>query len=139
MEMFEAGRYYVGDLCYNKAIDWKSFIAESEKIDFSGGQITVDGTLMWFHTTAYGDGTFKDNSGREYMVDAGLIGVIRVSDDITEISGGQIIEFYRDFTPHYDNGNFFIHTVNIQTGDEDDYYDDYYNEDEDEDDYYNED
>jgi hypothetical protein len=78
-----AGKYYVGDLCY--------VMTDEEWEEFCG--ITIDGTKCLdgefqlsdgrkFATygTAYGDGTYQDEDGDSYSVDAGLIGCILVSD-----------------------------------------------------------
>jgi hypothetical protein len=117
---FKPGKYYVGDLCYALGDRWGEFcdltIKGNEVLD--GGFKFEDGTRFWTHGTMYGDGTYHDNKGREYWVDAGLIGVVS-ADDIDEpgkqIQGGQFIDFTEQFEPYYQDGVFFIGNVKIDT------------------------
>lgn len=80
-----AGAYIVGDPCYHVPdSQWDRVLDES---DFFDGQChatfkTYDGrvgTVIAFGT-AYGDGVYNDEAGRQYGVDAGLIGIIPVLD-----------------------------------------------------------
>lgn len=99
-----AGKYYVGDLCYVMHGEWSEFC----DITISGhtvleGEFTLkDGRRFAAYSTAHGDGTYFDAQGREYGVDAGLIGCILLSDiDISNqdnfIDAGQIVEFDQPF------------------------------------------
>ena len=123
---FAAGKYYVGDLCYVLSDRWDEFcsltIANREVL--SGGFVMKDGTRFWTHTTMYGDGSYHDGQGREYGVDAGLIGVVSM-DQIDEnpncLDGGQVIEFKAPFEPYYKDGLFFIGNVVIDTSGNNDY------------------
>jgi hypothetical protein len=100
--MMPAGRYYVGDLCYVMHPQWDEFC----NITISGHQCLdgefnlANGVRFASYGTAYGDGSYSDREGRNYSVDAGLIGCIRVEDinDPTPgLEGGQIIEFAEPF------------------------------------------
>lgn len=80
-----AGAYIVGDPCYHVPDDqWDRVLEES---NFFEGQCWAtfrthdgrDGIVVAF-STAYGDGMYTDGAGREYGVDAGLIGLISVMD-----------------------------------------------------------
>ena len=128
---FSPGKYYVGDLCYVLGDRWDEFceltIKGNECLD--GGFIMSDNTRFWTHGTAYGDGTYRDNFGREYGVDAGIIGVVsidQIDDDPSCIEGGQVIEFDREFEPYYADGMFFIGNIQIDTASND--YDNDYDE-----------
>lgn len=76
--MLEPGTYYVGDLCY---------VFNDEKLDKMCDCIQKEGKILFeledmvFYdmSTAYGDGTYKDNYGRSYPVDSGSIGCVHVS------------------------------------------------------------
>lgn len=118
-----AGRYYVGDLCYVMHPQWEEFcdktIAGSDIID---GEITLDnGVKVATFSTMYGDGCYTDQFGREYGVDAGLIGCIRVTDindPNPQIEGGNIIEFTSEFECFEDEGTIRFGDICIHTGDE---------------------
>jgi hypothetical protein len=93
--------YYVGDLCYVLHEVWEEVcdclfphITEGTRW---GTHTLSDGRVIRLHGTAYGDGTYLDNHGREYGVDAGLIGCIAVSDiadsERDSITSGAIYNF----------------------------------------------
>lgn len=99
-----AGKYYVGDLCYVMHKEWDEFcditIEGNQCLD---GEFNLkDGRRFATFGTKWGDGLYKDQFGKEYSVDAGLIGCIRIEDIDLEnednyTNGGQVIEFTRDF------------------------------------------
>lgn len=121
--MMPAGRYYVGDLCYVMHPQWDEFC----KITISGNQCLdgefnlANGVRFASYSTAYGDGCYNDREGRDYSVDAGLIGCIRV-EDINDpdagIDGGQIIEFAEPFETsggrHSENWDGVIRFGNVE-------------------------
>jgi hypothetical protein len=120
---FQAGKYYVGDLCYVLNDRWDEFcsLTISGRHVLDGTFALKDGTTFWTHCTMYGDGSYRDQQGRDYGVDAGLIGVISIEDMDREpfcVSGGQVIEFKHAFEPYYQNGTFYIGNVVIKTGDD---------------------
>lgn len=100
-----AGRYYVGDLCYVMNDDeWNQFCSITIKGNrcLDGEFEMPDGRKFATYGTKWGDGTYQDNHGNTYCVDAGLIGCIRVEDiqankypDIESL--GAIHEFATDF------------------------------------------
>jgi hypothetical protein len=118
--MMQAGKYYVGDLCYVMHDQWDEFCAKTcGGNDIINGEITLqNGVKVATHSTAYGDGCYTDQHGREYGVDAGLIGCIRI-DDINDsgafTSGGQVIDFKYDFETSYDNGIIIFGDIKIDT------------------------
>lgn len=132
-----AGNYWIGDLCYVMGDKWDRFC----DITISGHDVKygihdIDGTQVVFFGTKYGDGVYNDRSGKQYPVDAGLIGAIKV-DDITDpdasISNGHIHKFETPWVVDEHDGVIEFGDVIINTADEeeDDYEeDDYYDEDE---------
>ncbi len=111
---FPAGTYYIGDLCYCKAINWTSFCEQAEKNGV--GLADVDGMKLWWNYTAYGDGTYVDDSGCEYSVDAGLIGIVSFEDiKNDEYPEETITVFNTPFKVSYDNGTFRFGHIAIET------------------------
>lgn len=122
---FDAGTYYVGDLCYVLGDRWDEFLeltikTSNEGVEcIDGGFVMKDGTRFWTHGTMYGDGSYRDTQGRKYAVDAGLIGVVSIDQIDKEpswLGGGQVIKFDRGFEPYYNDGCFhFGYEVEIDT------------------------
>jgi hypothetical protein len=116
-------QYWVGDLCYVLA-QWEEFCSityPSDDKKVTGNIQLSDGTKLSFQGTARGDGTYHDQYGLEYPVDAGLIGVISV-DDITiplqaDNNGGHIHMFESLPTAIYNNGELIIGHIHIETND----------------------
>jgi hypothetical protein len=102
------GKYYVGDLCYVLGDTRWDEICELT-IDghkcLEGQFITKDGLMFVMYGTAYGDGSYYDEQGREYSVDSGTIGCVAIEDlsevelkKSNEIKGlGNIIDFPKEF------------------------------------------
>lgn len=85
--MFAPGAYYIGDLCY-VIPDHKKWVREfCNNID-GVSQISTGEPFAMF-STAYGDGNYRDNIGREYGVDSGTIGCIAVN----ALTKGEYIAF----------------------------------------------
>ena len=109
--MMRPGRYYVGDLCYIMHPQWKEVCDLMYATDGNSvldGEFNLkNGTRFAVQSTAYGDGTYMDLDGREYPVDAGLIGCIRVEDVYDPewwLEGVNEVEFEHPFTLEYDRG-----------------------------------
>lgn len=68
--------FYVGDICYALADD--TYHGVWGEADYEDGIYEVPGTGFSFAAagTAYGDGTYQDEYGRVYSVDAGNIGIV---------------------------------------------------------------
>ena len=119
--MMKAGTYYIGDLCYVMHDRWDEFCS----LTCSGNRVLDgefnlrDGTRFATFTTQYGDGTYQDELGNEYPVDAGLIGCIRVEDiapaELANIESGRVVEFVRDFSTFSSGGVISFGTVSIDT------------------------
>lgn len=115
----EPGTYYIGDLCYVLNNSWDEFceltIRDNECIN--GGFRFADGREFVSFTTIYGDGTYTDEEGFKYPVDAGLIGCIRI-EDMDCISGevgdsGQIRAFTKPFICERVDGVLYFGKVAI--------------------------
>ncbi len=121
-----AGTYYVGDLCYVMHDRWDEFcsttITGNECRD--GKFAYPDGVTTCHFGTYYGDGVYEDQYGNSYPVDAGLIGIIKVSDIKDETANlkdgdlGNIIEFHSDFDCYDDDGILHFGHIRINTKDE---------------------
>jgi hypothetical protein len=81
--MMQAGKYYVGDLCYVLDDDeWDevcSIIIQGNKV-IDGEFVLEDGREFAIYSTAYGDGEYNDYYGNSYSVDSGSIGCIKIED-----------------------------------------------------------
>lgn len=75
-----AGTYWVGDPCY--AVPDGLWLPWLQQARLSGGgdegilSASIDGMFVAGASTMHGDGVYADRSGREYCVDAGMIGVV---------------------------------------------------------------
>ena len=133
--MMESGTYYIGDLCYVFGDDdWPEICEAIEESE--DGYIEHKGFTMFFANTKYGDGTYTDQYGYDYSVDAGLIGAVAIkhlSEEFVRVINnnklGQIHEFERSFTCSKDDGIIMIGKYIINTGDTEEYEDDDWNDD----------
>jgi hypothetical protein len=126
-ELFQAGTYFVGDPSL-VIKEWPEFCdllfkdKDKDKKPFKGGEITWQGSKVWLHRTAYGDGGYYDNSRHRYSVDSGLLGIVP-QDKITKKNPylhvvGNTVEFAKPFHCEYLNGTFAIGHIVVFTGDE---------------------
>ena len=119
--MMKAGTYYIGDLCYVMHPEWDEFCS----LTINGNNVLdgefnlKDGRRFATFTTKYGDGTYLDEQGNEYPVDAGLIGCINVKDitpsELENLSSGRVIEFVQDFSTFSAGGVLRFGSVVIDT------------------------
>jgi len=120
---FVAGKYYIGDPCYavkdenwGKLIDDTGCFGIEDSECFENGCFTYNGSQCFTKGTAYGDGCYTDNYGREYGVDAGLIGIMPIEVcDGDYIEGGNVIMFEEDFYVSASNGVFNFGNIEIDT------------------------
>ena len=117
-----AGEYWIGDLCYVMHDKWDAFCELTCPGDgsvLSGEMKLPDGTLIASYGTAYGDGCYQDEKGREYGVDAGLIGCILVKDisesERENLDLGHVVTFPNSFRTGYDHGVITFGHVSIDT------------------------
>ena len=109
--MMRPGTYYCGDLCYVMHPQWKEvcnlMFATGDNSVLDGEFNLANGVRFALHSTAYGDGTYQDQEGRDYPVDAGLIGCIRVEDVYDPewyLAGMQTVVFDKQFELVYNDG-----------------------------------
>lgn len=152
----DSGKYYVGDLCYvlkeQHGFDWDDVLnatgclglyrpGTTEEIDpdETTGYFTYKGVKFFSSKTAYGDGTYRDQRGREYWVDAGLIGAFPLDQlgDKPDTEGGQVVDFAFKVSCRVcdEDGVIQIGDLRIDTDPAWDEDDDWGDEDEDEDGY----
>lgn len=130
-----AGTYYIGDLCYVMHKEWNEvcemfFQGRSDQGCNEGKLQLIDGREFVSFNTAYGDGTYNDQYGNYYYVDAGLIGCIKIDDIREEVPAGgtNVVTFDKDFTCYSDGKRLQFGHLVIDT-------DPPYEEEEDEDEY----
>jgi len=125
--MMQAGKYYVGDLCYVMNDVWDEvcgLITKRTQSRLLEGEFNLkDGRRFAVYSTKYGDGTYYDGEGGRYFVDAGVIGCILESDIVAnernDVDGGNVIVFKEDFNTSSDGENITFGNVTILTGDYD--------------------
>ena len=115
-----AGRYYVGDPCYVFDEKWDYILRNTNFFDgYPRGELTEK---IWGHSTKYGDGCYHGDNGRNYAVDAGLIGVVHESlMEHSPDDGGEIVTFDKPFDCRWEeeNGTIIIGHIRIETDPED--------------------
>jgi len=126
-----AGKYYIGDPCYvltdHNGFSWDHVLTSTDFFGMStearGGVFEYKGTKMFASSTAWGDGCYKDNYGRSYGVDAGLLSAIPLSC-LTNFDErlGHVVEFDSSFPcyPVDEDGDIVIGHVIIETNPTDD-------------------
>lgn len=131
-----AGKYYVGDLCYVLHDSWDQvcdLIIDDHSVG-DGEFVMKDGRRFASYGTKWGDGGYFDQYGRDYSVDAGIIGCIRVEDiddgqqalaeEVGARFGGQIVEFDKPFETYEVDGKIWIGEVVVDTDPSYDEYED---------------
>ena len=144
--MMNPGQYYVGDLCYVLEDRWDevcNIICQiNENNSLKEGEFSLpDGTKFAVYSTKWGDGVYRDQLGKEYPVDAGIIGCVAVKDIMAEdqnvgLELGHVFDFKFDFNTAKDESVIRFAQVLIDTDPEINYN---YIDHEDEFDYDNED
>lgn len=120
------GKYYIGDLCYS--------LFESTYDEVFGGTMYNSGLyecedgFFLVDGTAYGDGAYKGSDRKEYLVDAGIIGIASwkvVDKNNASLDGGHIHEFKDPVRIRFGRGKFEFtssrkHLTIDTAGDDDD-------------------
>lgn len=121
-----AGEYYIGDLCY---------VLGDEVYDtifgglggYDSGLFKEKGTDNFFlvDNTSYGDGLFHATDGKEFGVDAGIIGICPKSTCKKNDGGGHFYTFTEPVKCRFGDGRFefrsgYIHLVIDTSGYDDD-------------------
>ena len=69
------GKYVLGDPCYVvPGKDWDDLLGSCDYFNHPVG--LIHGYQILAFSTRWGDGTYCDNRGKKYPVDAGLIGLV---------------------------------------------------------------
>lgn len=90
------GKYFLGDPCYAVPDDYWDDLLDSCDFFNTTPVGVVNGNQVLSFNTAYGDGTYEDQYGNEYPVDAGMIGLTPaafVDGDPVKARLGQWVEF----------------------------------------------
>lgn len=90
-----AGRYWLADPCYSISNDevWMELL-QSCNFFMDSPIGTTKGYEVLAFGTAYGDGVYPDNRGREYAVDAGLIGLVPMELRESEYGSADVPDTY---------------------------------------------
>lgn len=96
MYFMDGGKYIVGDPCYffsdKDHSEWREFLNTNDFSNNAYGKLVESDIEVLVFPTAYGDGSYFDQDGREYLVDSGQIGMIQyISGDVPH--GSHLIEF----------------------------------------------
>jgi hypothetical protein len=119
------GEYYIGDLCY--ALDDTIYENVFGSNDYESGLYTQTSTNRSFFVdnTAYGDGAYEGSDGKEYCVDAGIIGICNKSLMCQDGGGGHIHKFSDPVKCDFYRGVFTFNSgkkfLRINTAGEEDY------------------
>ena len=139
--IFEAGQYWIGDPCYAiKDENWSKVIEETgcfglehDGLNWDDGLFDYSGKQCFASGTAYGDGSYLDQKGNMFPVDAGLLGILPVNVcDGDYLAGGHVFEFAHSFEVFEQYGKFYFGNVIINTddtNDEEEYVEDEYEDD----------
>ena len=117
---FPPGTYYIGDPCYViPDHEWMDYLDTYPKHPnphigwIDGIAVTFKGHKCWHSGTAYGDGSYRDNEGHEYGVDAGIIGIIPIElcektiDNVETNELGRIVTFDKRFKVYVEKDSTF--------------------------------
>jgi hypothetical protein len=111
------GEYYIGDLCYAVGDDVYDTIFGGLG-GYDSGLYKEKGTTRFFlvDNTAHGDGLYHANDGKEFGVDAGIIGICPKVLCKKDGSGGQFYTFTEPVKCRFHGGKFefrsgYIHLV----------------------------
>lgn len=124
-----AGEYIIGDPCYSVPNDrWMEWLNAADYMNPDKSVIAaeLDGYPIVGVNTMYGDGTYYDQFGNAYDVDAGLIGLVSTSIGNWDVGGEpSIVTFSTPFECFRDGGVIHLGSYEIQTDDENDDEDDW--------------
>ena len=123
--MMQAGKYYVGDLCYVMHDVWDEVV----DLMYPGGMRSdgefelKDGRKFAIYSTQWGDGQYPASNGDSVVVDSGTIGCILADDIRDDQYDAETLkdlatyeEFNRPFTTYgYGNGQIAFGLLTIDT------------------------
>jgi len=121
-----AGEYYIGDLCY-VLNDYFYDTIFGGLGAYKSGLYKEKGTTNFFlvDNTTYGDGLYHGNDGKEFNVDAGIIGICPKALCKKNDGGGQFYTFSQPVRCSFAAGKFefrsgYLHLVIDTMASEDD-------------------
>lgn len=123
------GKYYIGDLCYVLSEDvYDNVFGGLGGYDSGLYQKKGSSDFFLLDNTAYGDGVYYGTDGREFGVDAGIIGICPASLVVKGYGENTLYEFKEPVTCRFKKGRFafssgyirlVINTVDDEEEDED--------------------
>ena len=108
-----AGTYYIGDLCYALSDDVYDKVFGG--MGYDSGIYAEKGTDRVFlvNGTSYGDGLYLGTDGKEFAVDAGIIGICSQSLMGKDGNGGHVYTFESPVTCSFKkDGRFYFSSSN---------------------------
>lgn len=126
----KAGLYWVGDPCYvldkDNGWDWGKVLDQTDY--FSGDSCVITAKEKVYqvcvYNTAHGDGVYFGSDGKDYSVDAGLIGIIPINalpsikgkyGDGDAVDNGHLKLFSEDFSCQNESGLMTFGDILIDT------------------------
>lgn len=116
--VMQPGRYFIGDPCHCFSSQEKWLRLLDDLVYFNSAD-AVKWPGLVADNTANGDGTYEDNRGNSYSVEAGVIGVTHErcwevgEERLSNL--GCIVEFEREFIFETNSGQFKIDGCLIDT------------------------
>lgn len=109
------GEYYIGDLCYVLGDDVYNTIFGGLG-GYNSGLYKEKGSDKFFlvDNTAYGDGIYYATDGKEFGVDAGIIGICPKSACKKNDGGGQFYTFEEPVKCRFGSGKFQFSSGHIR-------------------------
>ena len=126
LQQLPAGMYFVGDPCYAIDEDWGDVLEDTDFFRAGEGMYETCGLTFGAVDTKYGDGEYLDQWGNSYPVDAGLLGAVKLSEDMPEeevedlVDRGMIMEMTKPFTITRQGAIVFVGEVCIDTDEDED-------------------
>lgn len=109
-----AGTYYIGDLCYALSDEIYDKIFGLYEYESGIYKHTNGKDFFLVDQTSYGDGCYTGSDGKEFCVDAGIIGICPTSLAEKDCDGGHIYTFTTDFLCTCREGRFTFTGENKQ-------------------------
>lgn len=112
------GEYIIGDPCYVIHEDkWIPWLEDANYLYEERYYVAdLDGHAVIGICTAHGDGLFEDQFGREYPVDAGLIGLVPVEVALPKSNGSsQVVNFDEPVECSWEDGTIVLGHIRIDT------------------------
>lgn len=115
------GLYIISDPCYQVPNDkWDDLLSSCHVFDEPVGHYKAGRKIVHVIAfgTAYGNGSYYDQDGTEYGVDAGLIGIMLVSDigkKMIDSSLGRLVTFTEPFECYSERGVIHFGHIEIDT------------------------